>query len=168
MNLAGLVVGVIGIVSTLFFGIWSARSAKVSKASSVAASEAFLAQHRQWTSTGSAGLSQTWVLKPPPDESPDVINGISGWKDPPNNNEWVNEMTGASMLLRSDGGWRSPKNSRFRVFLDLPGGNRVEMTDTILANAENKGRYLINAKGADTYASVEKSCIAAVETHLGI
>lgn len=81
---------------------------------------------------------------------------------------WLNLDAGATIALVSDGEWRRPHDSRFRLFYRRFNEVPVELTEAILWEAERGGHYDPDETGASVYSGVESSCVSVVDRILGI
>lgn len=76
---------------------------------------------------------------------------------------WVNAETGSKIHVINKGGWRHPKTSSIRVFVESPSGIITDVT----AEFGDTGYYTTEI-GADTYSEVFDRVRKQVEALLGL
>lgn len=109
-----------------------------------------------WVRIGSSSLGEVWRDVRWPDTF-----GVD--RGDATDNVWLNLEAGASVALVSDGEWRHPQRSRYRLFYRRFNEDPVELTEMILWEAERGGHYDPTQTGAEVYTGVRTSCVEVVD-----
>ncbi len=81
---------------------------------------------------------------------------------------WISLAEGATVALVSEGEWRRPEESRYRLFYRRFGEPPVELTAHLLSGALRAGYYDPTQTGANVFADVQHSCEQVVDQLLGL